>query len=263
MGGCKRKMDEKEKMENTNTGNAVITKTKKPFYKKWWFWTLAVIIIAIAASATSGGGDDETNNVPQIGEQNETVTSAPQTNTPDEKTETNEEVNAEVEQAQTETEDTSVSFGPGMKIVGEDIQPGLYRSEGQFLYWARLADFSGELNSIIANGNPSGPAIVEIKETDKGFESNGSGKWVLIDDKYQPEKLTEFGDGMYIVGKDIEPGTYKTDGGVIYWARLSNFSGELDSIIANGNPDGSAIVEIAPTDVGFETSGGGTWKKVE
>ncbi|WP_438351593.1 hypothetical protein ACP8HI_13705 [Paenibacillus sp. FA6] len=53
----------------------------------------------------------------------------------------------------------------------------------------------------------------------------GSVIWTMITDDYNPEKLSEFSDGTYIVGKDIEPGTYKSDGSGSYWARLSGFSG--------------------------------------
>ncbi|NRF94421.1 hypothetical protein HQN89_26265 [Paenibacillus frigoriresistens] len=122
--------------------------------------------------------------------------------------------------------------------------------------------FTDNMNEIIANGNPSGSDVVEIKATDKGFQTSGSGKWRLVDDRYAPTKLTEFGDGTYIVGKDIDPGTYKSDG-VDYWARLKNFSGDMNAILANGNPDGQEIVEIAASDVGFSTHGGGKWKKIK
>lgn len=161
-------------------------------------------------------------------------------------------------------EEESKTIRSGTHMVGDEIQPGLYKSEGSISYWARVSGFSGELDEIIANGTPSGSWLVEIKSTDKGFQNMGSGKWVLIDDTYDPEILTEFGDGMYIVGKDISPGTYKSSENITYWARLSNFSGEtINSIIANGTPSGPEIVEIKQTDVGFQTFGGGTWKLME
>lgn len=151
----------------------------------------------------------------------------------------------------------------GTFAVNDEVQPGLYRAEDGIIYWARTSGFSGELDEILANGNGSGPTIVEIKKSDVGFQSTGIGEWVLIDENYNPEKLTEFSDGTYIVGKDIEPGTYKSDGSVVYWARLSGFSGDLNQILANGVPNGSAIVEIKSSDKGFTTSGGGTWKKIK
>lgn len=87
-----------------------------------------------------------------------------------------------------------------------------------------------------------------------------------MDETEKGELVTQFGDGQYIVGVDIEPGRYKNDevsSGFGYWARLSGFSGKLDDIIANDNIEGSVIVEISPNDFGFETNGAGTWTKID
>ena len=69
-------------------------------------------------------------------------------------------------------------------------------------------------------------------------------------------------DGTWAVGSNIAPGTYKTSGGsTCYWARLKNFTGALDSILANDNTSGRAVVTIKATDKGFTSNGCGTWKK--
>lgn len=71
-----------------------------------------------------------------------------------------------------------------------------------------------------------------------------------------------FGNGVYVVGSDIEPGTYRTDGGSnCYWARLSGLGGGFEDIIANGLPDGPATVEIRPGDEAFESSGCADWNR--
>ncbi|MDP9488472.1 MAG: hypothetical protein M3Q49_22260 [Actinomycetota bacterium] len=70
------------------------------------------------------------------------------------------------------------------------------------------------------------------------------------------------GDGTFLVGEDIQPGTYQTDGGGefgCYWARLSDASGDMESIIANGNPRGPTTVTISASDGAFETSGCSDW----
>ena len=55
----------------------------------------------------------------------------------------------------------------------------------------------------------------------------------------EPEKPAGVGDGQHAVGVDIKPGEYVTtvpaSGLGCYWARVKDFSGELNSIIANGN----------------------------
>ena len=67
--------------------------------------------------------------------------------------------------------------------------------------------------------------------------------------------------GTYIVGTDIEPGIYFGIAGdglfdSCYWARLSDLSGDFDSIIANENAIGQYYVEIKETDYAFETACG-------
>jgi hypothetical protein len=72
-----------------------------------------------------------------------------------------------------------------------------------------------------------------------------------------------FGDGVWLVGSEIQPGTYRSPGGSgCYWARLSGFSGDLDDIIANGGFSKNQTVTIQASDAGFETNGCGTWAKV-
>ncbi|MBO0594944.1 hypothetical protein I2485_08025 [Nesterenkonia sp. E16_7] len=92
------------------------------------------------------------------------------------------------EEAQTEEadqEETSVSDsgsipGSGTFLIGEEIQPGTYRTEDTsgFCYWARLSGLSGEFDDIITNGIPEGQGFVTIAETDVAFETSDCGEWV-------------------------------------------------------------------------------------
>ncbi len=162
-------------------------------------------------------------------------------------------------------EEAPGDFGDGTYQVGSDIQPGTYRTrEGTSgCYYARLGGFSGEFDDILANGNATGPAIVTIQPTDVGFESQRCGTWTKDLSKIT-ESTTSFDEGAYIVGTDIEPGTYKNSGSSgCYYARLSGFTGDFENIIANGNSDAPTVVTIAPTDAGFESQRCGTWTKLE
>ncbi|MGH3501210.1 MAG: hypothetical protein ACRDQA_10045 [Nocardioidaceae bacterium] len=76
----------------------------------------------------------------------------------------------------------------GTYLVGEDIQPGTYRTKGpeegsltDMCYYARLSGTSGELGDIIANGNPSGQTVVTISASDEAFETTGCQPWVRSD----------------------------------------------------------------------------------
>lgn len=68
------------------------------------------------------------------------------------------------------------------------------------------------------------------------------------------------GNGVYVVGTDIQPGTYKTAGGTrCYWKKFS-LTDDRD-IIANDLPGGPTTVTI-PGGIRFETQNCGTWTKI-
>ncbi len=75
--------------------------------------------------------------------------------------------------------------------------------------------------------------------------------------------FAQFGDGTFVVGKDIQPGTYRTRTGSpgCYFARLSGFGGTVDEIIANANTNTAAIVTISASDKGFQSTNCGTWTR--
>lgn len=155
-------------------------------------------------------------------------------------------------------------FGEGVQVVGVDIAPGTYRAlPGSGCYWARLSGFGGTLDEIIANDNALGPTVVTISPSDRGFDSRRCGVWT---DDLSPITAAAdegFGDGTFIVGIDISPGTWRTPAGTqCYWARLRGFGGSLDDIIANDNARGSAVVTIQPSDQGFTSRRCGTWTKI-
>jgi hypothetical protein len=154
---------------------------------------------------------------------------------------------------------TFKTFGDGTYRVGRDVPPGTYRTRGGVgCYWARLRNFSGNLNAIIANDNAVGPAVVTIKRTDRGIESNRCGTWTSNLSRITKSK-TRFAAGTYIVRTDIAPGTYRARGAGCYWARLRAFTGELNAIIANGNPSGQVVVTISRSDRGFTSTRCGVW----
>jgi hypothetical protein len=70
-----------------------------------------------------------------------------------------------------------------------------------------------------------------------------------------------FGDGIFGVGSDIAPGTYRTRANTngCYWERRSGTSGDLSDIIENDSTNVSAIVTIARSDEAFKSERCGTW----
>jgi len=214
--------------------------------KKFLKWGLIVFLAFIVIGALAGDDAENTSNG----------------------TNDSQKTNTEVVEQQVEESpkfDASLPhFEDGTHRVGEDIEPGTYRAvDADGCYYERLAGFSGSFGDILANDNPKGPAVVEIKEGDAGFKSRGCGTWTQ-DLSQITGSMTEFGAGTYIVGTDIEPGQYRNEASSgCYYARLSNFSGGMGSILANDNSDDQVIVTILPTDKGFLSNRCGTWKKLE
>jgi hypothetical protein len=69
---------------------------------------------------------------------------------------------------------------------------------------------------------------------------------------------SQFGDGVYLVGKDVPAGSYIASGGQnCYWARLENGSQE---IIDNHIGAGQVRVTIYGGEL-FETTGCGQWRR--
>ena len=154
-------------------------------------------------------------------------------------------------------------FNDGTFEVGKDIKPGTYRTRdaSSNCYFARLKGFGGTTDDIIANTNTDNPAIVTIDASDKGFQSSNCGTWTQDLSAITTSK-TIFDDGMYVVGTDIEPGTYKNSGqSGCYYARLQGFGGTTDDVIANDNSDTPVVVTISASDKGFQSSNCGTWTK--
>jgi hypothetical protein len=231
----------------------------RPIWKRGWFWAVVVaVIVVIGAIGGSIGPSDEAASSSPTSEPAEEPSPTQSTVLTPEPTEEAEEPAAEPKEPTIED---------GTWVVPDEVKPGIYRATtpGSNCYWERVKNFTGGLNSIIANGNAvGGPIVIEIAKSDKGFTSEGCAPW-SSDLSRASASRTSVGDGMWIVGTDMAPGTYRTTvpGGNCYWARLRSFDGSVNSILANDLPGrGNAIVEIRPSDTGFETGGCGTWEKV-
>jgi hypothetical protein len=103
---------------------------------------------------------------------------------------------------------------------------------------------------------------VEFAGEQAGLRAANEEKAAAEAERNKPK--TSFGDGTYLVNKDIQAGTYRTQGGSgCYWERRSDSGGDLDGIIANENASGQAVVSIAASDAAFKTQRCGTWNLVQ
>ncbi|QAY60629.1 S-layer homology domain-containing protein [Microbacterium protaetiae] len=165
----------------------------------------------------------------------------------------------------------SLSGNAGTVRVGSAIKPGTYQStrpkSSILCYWERLSSADGEFDSILANDAViDSKSIVTILPGDAYFHTDGCGTWTPIPKLGALSSKTTISGtaGTLLVGPDIRPGTYtSTNPDSCYWARLSNFTGVFDAIIANDistTVGASMVVTVLNSDHGFVTEGCGTWK---
>lgn len=76
-----------------------------------------------------------------------------------------------------------------------------------------------------------------------------------------------FGEGVYEVGRDLQPGVFRTDGPTsdygCAWYRLADNSGEFDAIIAMDVVDGPASVTVSDSDAFVKFTGSCSWVRDE
>lgn len=83
----------------------------------------------------------------------------------------------------------------------------------------------------------------------------------LTETEAEIEAGTIPGDGIWVVGGEVEPGVYRAEGsgGQCYWSRLGSLDGT--DIITNHFGSANVTVEIHVSDAAFETAGCGTWRR--
>lgn len=152
-----------------------------------------------------------------------------------------------------ETEEEAASLRSGTYIVGDDIAPGLYRTTG---YWALLEETQDIIDNNFIDDDEPGYALLSVPETCVPFvEISGTATPIEQIPFFDPlaEGVTQ---GVYLVGFDIQPGTYRvSDPDGAYAARLAVLpTGEWD-ILDNNFSDGNVILTVEPGDFAFEFSG--------
>ena len=161
------------------------------------------------------------------------------------------------------------SFGSGTWLVGSEVRPGLYSASlgaDGYCFWGRFSDFTGAPEDLLAGSFAVGNALVLVDEGDAGIYSDDCGTWVLSSALPEQSPLTVFGDGVYLVGAEVVPGTYETrsiEDGLCVWSRLSGFRGtDLERIVSVAS-DSSGFVTVLESDLGFRSTGCETWRRLE
>ena len=107
------------------------------------------------------------------------------------------------------------------KISGQAYISGLAKRS---CYWARLKDLSGSLDSILANDNSVGQYYIRVKASDFALETKCELLLLSALPKPAAQMPSKIEPGSYLVGIDIQPGTYQGHAVAhsCYWARLSD-----------------------------------------
>ena len=147
--------------------------------------------------------------------------------------------------------------GDGTFLVGKDIEAGTYQTDGVGdMCYADTTDANGRIiNQTVQHGR----VTFVIDPAAKLFKTTGCGTWEKADLSTANDPST-FDDGSYLVGVDVQPGTYQTKGvGDLCYADTESETGEiLDQEVQYG----TVTFVIHPDAYTFESSGCGTWTKV-
>ncbi len=159
-------------------------------------------------------------------------------------------------------EEKANTFTTGTYLVGQDIEPGLYKVKlkSSMGYVERSSDVNMSFDSILANIVLTGDGYIEILPTDVAVKLSGV-EMKPVDLATLPvEPKTELTDGIHLVGYDVAPGTYKVEvtdetTNIGYAERSRSVSMGFDDIIANEIFQGPGYLEIEEGDFAIRLQG--------
>ncbi len=137
--------------------------------------------------------------------------------------------------------------GAGTHAVGSEIAPGLYRVS---IHWARLDE---NMDVIDNDLTITGVSIMTVLASDSFIELSGTAMPVELVPTLDPIE-SGFNQGTYLVGPDIEPGTYEVraeTGATAYAARLT----EDLTVIEDEQNNQTVSVHVTPDDFALRYTG--------
>ena len=169
---------------------------------------------------------------------------------------------------------TPTRFASGSYLVGVHIDPGTYVANprpGGGCRWQRVSSFTGDASDTISSGFSNDRWIVTIEEDDLGFVTHGCGIWRSVESSLLLGPYEEFPDGSYLANVDLVPGTYVADVAIssfidgkptpnCRWQRVTGFGHTSENQLAIGIGKGRIVATVKEDDVGFVSSGCGTWR---
>jgi hypothetical protein len=114
-----------------------------------------------------------------------------------------------------------------------------------------------------AGGGSHDPDATKAPGKETAFGGDGDSR-VGTEPKGMPATSMDGDGGMFKVGADIAPGTYRSTGnagGSCHWERVKDAGNGPGSITARDHVTGTAVVTISASDAYFKTNDCGDWKK--
>jgi hypothetical protein len=226
-------------------------KPKKKFTKKWWFWAIIGLFVIGILSNLNGNKNENINDETQIESPDDVA---------QEKTdvEDSEPIAEEPEPIAEKPDTISKTYKNGKFLVGKDIEAGLYKVKltdtiMKIGYIERSKDLEMSIDSILANIILQGDGYLEILDTDVAVKLQGVEIERIELENLIPNIKNEATDGMYLIGYDLAPGTYKvevtdTTTEMGYVERSSSAAMDMNDIIANEIVQGQSYIEIIESD---------------
>lgn len=157
------------------------------------------------------------------------------------------------------------TYSDGTYLVNKDIPSGLYKvtlkdTIMKMGYIERSSDVTMEMDSIIANIILTGDGYVELLDTDMAVKLQGVEIQPIDIKTLKPNIQTEVEDGIYLIGYDLAPGTYKvevtdTTTNIGYVERSKSVAMGMNDIIANELFQGPGYVKIQEGDFAVRLQG--------
>lgn len=216
-----------------------------------------IILLGIIASAL-GGGEDKKD---KLSSSEPTTASTSVTST---STDTEQTTETSTEPKATDAP-KKITYSNGKYLVGKDIESGLYKVTitdkfTKMGYVERAKDINMEFDSIIANIILTGNGYIEILSTDVAVKLQGVEIEPIKIEDLKPDIKNEASDGIFLIGYDLAPGTYKvevtdTASKMGYVQRSKSVAMGMDDIIANEIIQGSGYVKIEEGDFAVRLQG--------
>jgi hypothetical protein len=148
----------------------------------------------------------------------------------------------------------ATTFADGDHAVGTAIAVGRYRAPGSAnCSWTRRTT-----QQVVGSWTGRGPAVIDILGTDAAVAASGCGTFSMLPaaPTTPPPPAASLGEGTWIVGTDIAPGSWSTAGGPsCTWTRVRDFLGTPESVVEQGTATSAATVALDASVAGFVTQG--------